>query len=408
MFTKEWKYLLLITVTFIAACIETDIYLPTFTDMMTYFSVSEDTIQSLLTWNFVGICLAGPVYGPISDTIGRKKPLLAALGLFFAGSIMTLFSHHFELMLWGRVLQGLGSGGCFTLGTAIIFDVFKEKQAVLAINRLNSFVPCVMALAPMLGGYLNLTFGFRSNFLAIALCVLASLVISMLFFEETLPKEKRVTFDLKKILNNFKTVSLSLPFWQTTVVVSLVFAGYLAFLSCISVLFVLEFGLSKQLLPFFQASLLGAWVIASLTYRRAIEKLGIYKVKLVGTILFLLGGISFVFAVLIVPEGPYWLTVPMLFYSFGVNWVQGLYFPEGMALFPDIKGITASMLTSARLLITAMVVGIASYFYDATIYPMMYVLSGVVVVVFATMVFYERSKSSTIEKSIDDHAIELL
>jgi DHA1 family bicyclomycin/chloramphenicol resistance-like MFS transporter len=408
MFTKEWKYLLLIIVTFIAACIETDIYLPTFTDMMAYFSISADKIQSLLTWNFIGICLSGPLYGPISDAIGRKKPLLAALGLFFAGSLITIFAENFELMLWGRVLQGLGSGGCFTLGTAIIFDVFQEQQAVLAINRLNSIVPLIMAVAPMLGGYLNYAYGFRSNFLAIALCVLLSLITCLFFFDESLANEKRVPFVLKKVLKSFKTVSLSIPFWQTTAVVSLGFAGYLAFLACISVLFVIEFGVSKELLPFFQAALLGTWVIASLNYRKAIDSFGLPKVKIIGTIFFLLGGLSFIGAVLIFPENPYWLTAPMLLYTFGINWVQGLYFPEGMALFPDIKGITASFLTSARLLITAIVVGLAGKLYDGTIYPIMMVMSGVVIVVFATIICYERSKKGLPQATEESHVIEII
>src|SRR5260221_11231309 len=104
---KELKYLFLIFVVFIAACIETDIYLPAFPDMMNYFSVSEEAIQSLLTWNFVGICVSGPLYGPISDAFGRKKPLIVALGLFLAGSLITLFAHTFDHMLWGRLLQGL-------------------------------------------------------------------------------------------------------------------------------------------------------------------------------------------------------------------------------------------------------------------------------------------------------------
>ena len=88
--------------------------------MMKAFSVSEGAIQGLLTWNFVGICLSGPFYGPISDSFGRKKPLMFALVLFFLGSVLTLFSIDFSQMILGRVLQGLGSGGCFTLGTAII------------------------------------------------------------------------------------------------------------------------------------------------------------------------------------------------------------------------------------------------------------------------------------------------
>lgn len=397
MITREWKYLLLITVTFIAACIETDIYLPTFTDMMAYFSISEQNIQSLLTWNFIGICISGPLYGPISDAIGRKKPLLFALGLFFAGSVITLYAETFDMMLWGRVLQGLGSGGCFTLGTAIIFDAFKQEQAILAIGRLNSFVPIIMALAPIVGGYLNFAYGFRSNFLAIGVCVLASLIICLLFLDETLEKEARVPFVLKRVANSFKTVLTSVPFWQTTAVVSLVFAGYLAFLSCISVLFVIEFGVDKYALPGFQAALLGVWVIAGLTYKGALARLGAQRVKTVGTILLLIGGICFVVAGLYAPSNPYLLTLPMLFYAFGANWVQGLYFPEGMQIFPDIKGIAASVLTSARLVLTALIVGVASHFYDATIYPILVLISALILVVFATIVAYERGKLALLE-----------
>src|SRR5690349_13920675 len=111
MLSKEWKYIFLIISIFIAACVETDIYLPAFTDMMAYFAIPEDAIQGLLTWNFIGICLVGPIYGPLSDSLGRKKPLLFALGIFFLGSLLTLVAENFTLMLIGRVLQGLGSGG---------------------------------------------------------------------------------------------------------------------------------------------------------------------------------------------------------------------------------------------------------------------------------------------------------
>ena len=58
----EKKYFFLVVLIFIAACIETDIYLPAFPDMMEYFKTSEEVIQSLLTWNFLGICLSGPFF----------------------------------------------------------------------------------------------------------------------------------------------------------------------------------------------------------------------------------------------------------------------------------------------------------------------------------------------------------
>ena len=199
--------------TVFAACIETDIYLPAFADMMAYFHVSEEQIQSTLTWNFLGLCVSGPFYGPLSDAFGRKKPLLIALGLFFLGSVLTVWADSFHVMLLGRVLQGLGSGGCFTLGTAIMFDVFDEKQAVRAMGHLNTAIPLLMAGAPLLGGLLTNLWGFRAHFIAIAATVCASLVVLVIVFKESLPPPKRTPFSLRAILSGFSRALRHRAFW---------------------------------------------------------------------------------------------------------------------------------------------------------------------------------------------------
>ncbi len=389
---QEIKYLFLIITIFIAACVETDIYLPAFPDMMAWFKASEGAIQSLLTWNFVGICLAGPLYGPLSDSFGRKKPLLVALGIFLAGSIITLFAQSLDQMLFGRVLQGLGSGGCFTLGTAILFDAFQKDRAIAALNSLNTTIPLIMASAPMIGGYLNHAFGFRSNFLAIALFVLVSLGVCIFFFEETHAKEKRAPFRMRAILRDFGQACSSLAFWQLTLAMSLLFGAYIAFLSGTSVLFVVEFGMSKMLFPWIQGSLLGGWVAASLLLTGAIAKWGIPRIKLTGTLLSALGALGLLVAVVLAPRNPYCLTIGMIFYAFGANWIIGLYFPEGMEILPQIKGVTASLLTSARLLIAALVVGLTSRLYDATIYPLAAVVIVTIVAMAPLLLFYERGK----------------
>lgn len=390
---KELKYLILIFVVFIAACIETDIYLPAFPDMMRFFSASEGEIQSLLTWNFIGICLSGPFYGPISDAFGRKRPLMAALGMFLAGSLITLFAHSFDLMLWGRVLQGLGSGGCFTLGTAIIFDAFQDKKAIRAINQLNLTIPIIMAAAPMLGGYLNQAYGFRSNFLTIALFVFASFAVCWFFFDETLSKEKRRPFEMRKVMVDFKLALTSLPLWQMTLVVSLLFAGYITFVSSTAVLFVVEFGVSKQMFPFYQAAILGAWVVGSLTCSRALEKWGVFKLKIAGVVLIVVGGIGFAISAWVAPQNPLLQTCAMMLYAFGGNWMMGFYFPEGMEVLPEIKGVAASLITSARLLIAAMIVGAASALYDGTIFPVVAVVVVIIAAILPIIYFYEKQRS---------------
>jgi MFS transporter, DHA1 family, multidrug resistance protein len=396
MIKTEWKYIFLIISIFIAACIETDIYLPAFTDMMAYFEISENTIQGLLTWNFIGICLAGPIYGPVSDAVGRKKPLLCALGLFFLGSVLTLFADNFYIMLAGRVLQGLGSGGCFTLGTAVIFDIFALDQAIQALNKINSIVPFIMAAAPMVGGYLNYAYGFRSNFLAIAVLVFISSLICLFWFKEPLAQEKRVPLNFSKIAADFGRVLSSVPFWQTTLIVCLLFSGYITFLSGISVLYVVELGVSKTQLPLYQAALLGAWLLANLFFKKAIVNWGKDRVKKMGTALFTIGGVGVVAAAFIDAQNTYLPIAMVMLNAFGANWTQGLYFPEGMDLFPEIKGITASILTSTRLMLSAAFVGLAATLYNGTIYPIAAIVGVLTLISFITILWYEKRKADAL------------
>lgn len=391
---REIRFLILNIIIFIAAGIETDIYLPAFPDMMTYFHASEEQIQQLLTWNFIGMCFAGPFYGPLSDAFGRRKPLLTALALFFAGSMITLMGDRFDIMLVGRILQGIGSGGCFTLGTAFIFDAFREERAVVALNYLNTIFPCIMAGAPALGGLLNQLYGFRANFIAIALLVFMSLAATWFFLPETLPQEKRRPLEWRKIASDFKTACTSVPFWLLVLSVCFLFSIWMAFLSNISVLYVLELGVSKTLFPVLQSIPLLAWLVASLSSNRVIKQRGPAHVKRIGTLLWISGSVMFIIGALLAPRNPYMHIASMSLYAFGINWFQGLYFPEAMQLHPEIKGITASLLTSARVLIAAMVVGITSAFYNATIYPVAVAMLVVLVTVVPMMLIYENRKSS--------------
>jgi len=82
-----------------------------------------------------------------------------------------------------------------------------------------------------------------------------------------------------------------------------------------------------------------------------------------------------------------------MLFAFGANWIMGFYYPEGMEILPDIKGVTASLLTSARLLIAALVVGLSSALYNGTIYPIVAVVVGVIAIILPTVLLYEKRRS---------------
>ena len=251
--------------------------------MMRFFSVSEGAIQSLLTWNFVGILPSRSLlWPPIRCVWSQKTPSSRSFSVLHREAYLTLFGTNLDQMLWGRILPRGRKGDVFTLGTAILFDVFQKEKAINAINSLNMIIPIIMATAPLLGGYLNYNFGFRSNFVAILLFVLVSLVICLALFKETLPKEKWAPFQLNKIGRDFKQAFGHLGFWQVTIITSLLFAAYITFVAATSVLFIIEFGVSKALFPFFQVAILGSWVAGSLLLKSRLAQWGTFKVKKMG------------------------------------------------------------------------------------------------------------------------------
>ena len=185
-----------------------------------------------------------------------KKSSAFCFRSFYGWECVYTFADSFSWVLLGRVLQGLGSGGCFTLGTAIIFDVFRQEKALHAVNLTGTIIPLVMAGAPMLGGYLNESYGFRSNFLIIAIFALLSLVTIVFFFQESLPEEKRSKFQWSTIAHEFKTVLSNKSFWQLSLAISLMFSAYFIFVTNSALIYRNEFLVSKEDLPKYQAALL--------------------------------------------------------------------------------------------------------------------------------------------------------
>ena len=126
---------------------------------------------------------------------------------------------------------------------------------------------------------------------------------------------------------------------------------------------------------------------------------------MIGALCLTVGGIGLGVTAWLLPRDPNLPTFFMLLFTFGANWTSGLYFPEVMNLFPHIKGVSASILTSARLLFTAVIVGVTSSLYNATIYPIAGVVCAVIVVILPLIITYERKNRDVVTEH--DHSIAM-
>ncbi|HSX38223.1 MAG TPA: MFS transporter [Chlamydiales bacterium] len=117
---QEISFIGIILFAFIAFYIETDIYTPSFPQMINYFGTNEDTIQMLLSMNFLGLCLSCLFFGPASDAYGRKPILCSGLFIFMLGSIGCAVTDSLDWMIAFRFLQGVGCGSITSAGLTVL------------------------------------------------------------------------------------------------------------------------------------------------------------------------------------------------------------------------------------------------------------------------------------------------
>lgn len=185
-----------------------DLYLPAFVDMQTSLQVSENKIQQTVSIYMLAVGLGQLIAGPLADKYGRKPIALIGISLFAIGAVMASLVSTWSLMMVARVLQGLGACATFVSAFAIVRDSFGHKGSGQMITYLNGIVCFIPALAPILGAWLTIEFGWQSNFSFLSGFALVGLLLVILLYKETRPEDTHYSghiLDLRRftpMLNN--------------------------------------------------------------------------------------------------------------------------------------------------------------------------------------------------------------
>ena len=166
-------------------------YVPSIGHMAGEFLVSPASLQAVMACYLIPYGLSQFVYGPLSDRLGRKPIIIAGLLIYIAGSLLALFAHQYDWFLVGSFIQGLGIGCGGAMSRTLTRDCFSGAE----LHKANSLISmCVIfspLIAPVLGGYLTESFGWRSSYLFLSLFAIAVVITMMTSMVETLPKAAR-------------------------------------------------------------------------------------------------------------------------------------------------------------------------------------------------------------------------
>ena len=196
-----------------------------------HLGVSPNQGQLLITALIVGMAVGQLFYGPISDSLGRKPALYLALSIFAIGSLICLFAADFRIMIAGRVLQGLGSGGSRTITVALIRDQYLGA-AMARIMSFMSAIFVVISLFGMIAAQAALNFSsWTTIFVGLLIFDLAACAWLANRQPETHPKEKRATFSIDPIIAAGQSVFSCKTAMGYTLALGLVLGGWIGYLN---------------------------------------------------------------------------------------------------------------------------------------------------------------------------------
>lgn len=183
----------------------TDMYLPSLPSMGDYFSTTSSMVQLGLTTSMIGLAVGQVFFGPLSDRYGRRLPLLVAMWLFIASTLLCLFSRSIEQFVAFRLVQGIAGAGGIVISRSVATDKFsgRELAKMLAvIGAINGVAPVA---APIVGGLLTDLIGWQGIFwILFGLGIL--LLAGCMHFRESLPRNRRSAERWGDTFRSFGTV----------------------------------------------------------------------------------------------------------------------------------------------------------------------------------------------------------
>lgn len=141
-----------------------DMYLPGLPAIGRELQVGAASVQQTVAAFFIGISVGQLVYGPVSDRLGRRWPMLFGISLYALASVGCAMAQSISWLIALRILQALGGCAGMVISRAVVRDRFQHHEVMHVLSMLMLVMGLAPILAPLLGGWVLAVGGWRTIF----------------------------------------------------------------------------------------------------------------------------------------------------------------------------------------------------------------------------------------------------
>ncbi len=370
--------------------ISTDLYLPSLPAIGAAFETDAAQVQLTLSLFLAAFALGQLVYGPLSDRFGRRPVLLVGLAIYLGATLACLFATGIEVLIAARFAQAVGACSGVVLGRAVVRDVHGRERAARVLSYIAMAMALAPALGPILGGFLQSWFGWRANFLALALFGGTTLIAVAAFLPETNNKRDPRATEPWRLLGNYRALARHPDYRAFVAIAACAYSGIFAFISGSAFLIIEVLGLSPEVYGLCFAGMVAGYMLGTFASGRLTMRLGLERMIAAGAVIGLLGGgvmaLLSAAGVLNLPA----LLIPVFVFTVGA----GLMLPNSMAgalgPFPEMAGAASALLGFVQMAIAALIGVAVGHLHDGSGRSMAFAIAAVALGAFVTMLRLRR------------------
>lgn len=322
---------------------------PAFTSMGRALDASAGQLQLVVTAYMLAFAAMSIFHGPLSDAVGRRPVILGSLGVYAVASVACAFATSLELLLLGRVVQGLAAGGSTIVSRTVIRDLFEGREAQRMMSQVAVIFGVAPAIAPVVGGLLVQVGPWQTVFWAMAVLALVLVAACALLLPESHPPERRTPLRVGAVLGGLAAVVRVPAFHRMAWAGTFVFGAQFLYIGGASI-FVVDL-LGEGELDFWKlfVPMIGAMVVGSIGSGRYGRLVSSSRLVSIGYAVSTAGALLGV-AVALTPAGEVlpWAVVGVSLIAFG----NGLAYPNIQLLMLDLVPTRRGAVMSAASFVT--------------------------------------------------------
>ncbi|MCI2228500.1 multidrug effflux MFS transporter [Polaribacter sp. MSW13] len=291
----ELEFIIIMASLMSLVALSIDALLPAITDISLSINVTDQqNNQLLITMIFLGLGFGQLISGPLSDSFGRKPVIYVGFIIFAMASLVCIFANNLEMMIFGRILQGVGLSAPRTISIAMVRDRFSGNYMAKVMSFIVVIFILVPVVAPAIGKIMLDLYGWKSIFYSQLLFGCFVMVWLWKRQPETLKPENKKKFKFSLFIDGTKEFIKHKDAVIFTLFSGFITGSFMVYLSASQLIFEEQYNLKEEF-PFIFAGLAIGIGIATFLNGTLVVKWGMSKLVNIFTIVFTIIPVIYIF-----------------------------------------------------------------------------------------------------------------